>query len=101
VNSELSLLQELGCWGDLTMPSANNAQTRKINSIYHAVDDKEQPKSHDWGDNARAGAGAQPGLMLIQGPLGINFRGPRYPRIENASLTSANWGNPARIRCCK
>src|SRR5271170_6499203 len=31
VNGELSLLKELGCWGDLTMPSVNACQTRRIN----------------------------------------------------------------------
>ena len=98
VNSELSLLQELGCWGDLTMPSSNVCQTRKINSIYYAIDDRERPKSHDWGEDARAGADGREGLLLIQGPLAVNFGAPRYPRIENASLTSANWGRPDRIR---
>ena len=47
VNDELTILQELGCWGDLTMPSSNDCQTRKVNSIYYAVDDPSQPKSHD------------------------------------------------------
>ncbi len=98
VNGELSLLQELGCWADLTMPSSNECQTRKINSIYYAVDDRQRPKSHDWGEDARVGHTGRDGLLLIQGPLGINFRGPKYPRIENASLTSANWGSPLRIR---
>jgi hypothetical protein len=97
VNSELSLLEELGCWGDLTMPSANYCQTRKINSIYYAIDDPKRPKSHDWGVDARAGAANAPGLLMIQGPIGINFRAPRYPRIENASLTSLNWGRPDRV----
>ena len=35
--------------------------------------------------------------MLIQGPLGINWTAPSHPRIENASLTSENWGRPDRI----
>jgi len=34
----------------------------------------------------------------MQGPLSINWRAPGYPRIENASLTSANWGRPDRVR---
>jgi hypothetical protein len=97
VNDELTILQELGCWGDFTMPSANECQTRKINSIYYAVDNPDQPKSHDWGKNARVGKVNQPGLFMMQGPLGINWRAPGYPRIENASLTSANWGRPDRI----
>ncbi|MHB8624065.1 MAG: hypothetical protein ACYC9J_13885 [Sulfuricaulis sp.] len=98
VNDELTILQELGCWGDFTMPSVNECQTRKINSIYYAVDNPEQPKSHDWGENVRVGRPSKQGLFMMQGPLGINWHAPRYPRIENASLTSANWGRPDRIR---
>ena len=98
VNSELSLLQELGCWADLTMPSSNNCQTRKINSIYYAVDDPAKPKSHDWGHNARAGLEKQDGLLMIQGPLSLNWGSPKYPRIENSTLTTENWGRPDRIR---
>ena len=97
VNGELSLLEGLGCWGDFTMPSANEAQTRKINSIYYAVDDPARHKSHDRGVDARVGQ-ATPGFFLMQGPLAINWRAPRYPRIENASLTSANWGRPDRVQ---
>lgn len=98
VNSELTILQELGCWGDLTMPSANECQTRKINSIYYALDDPGAPKSHNWGTDVRAGAPPPDGLLMIQGPLGLNLRAPGHPRIENASLTSANWGRPDRLR---
>ncbi len=97
VDSELSLLQELGCWADLTMPSGNRAQTRKINSIYYAIDDPLRPKSHDWGQDAKRGVTDSQGLMLIQGPLALNLRAPGHPRIENASLTTENWGRPDRI----
>jgi len=97
VNDELSLLQELGCWGDMTMPSSEECQTRKINSIYYAVDDPQRPKSHDRGTDAQVGRAGQPGLWLLQGPLGINWRAPGYPRIENASLTTYNWGRPDRV----
>jgi hypothetical protein len=41
---------------------------------------------------------AREGLLLIQGPLALNYRAPHYPRVENASLTSSNWGRPDRIR---
>jgi len=97
VDDELTILQELGCWGDLTMPSANECQTRKINSIYYAVDDPRKPKSHDWGADARVGRPDPAGLFMMQGPLAINWRAPGYPRIENASLTTENWGRPDRI----
>ena len=98
VNSELTILRDLGCWGDLTMPSANECQTRKINSIYYAMDNPDLPKSHDWGEDVRAGGQAPDGLLMIQGPLALNFRAPGHPRIENASLTSINSARPDRIR---
>jgi len=97
VNDELTILQELGCWGDFTMPSGDACQTRKINSIYYAEGDSRRPKSHNWGRDAHVGEPDRSGMLLMQGPLGINWRGPGYPRIENASLTSANWGRPDRI----
>jgi hypothetical protein len=98
VNGELSVLAALGCWGDFTMPSDNEAQSRKINSIYYAVDDPARSKSYDAGRDARAGAPRPPGFFLMQGPLALNWRAPGHPRIENASLTSENWGRPDRIR---
>jgi hypothetical protein len=97
VNDELTILQELGCWGDLTMPSGNRCQTRKINSIYYGVGDPDRPKAHDRGPDARVGVTDPSGLFLMQGPLAINWRAPGHPRPENASLTSHNWGRPDRI----
>jgi len=99
VNDELTILQKLGCWGDFTMPSTNECQTRKINSIYYAIDDPDKPKSHDRGQDLTVGKKDQPGLFMLQGPTGINIRAPKYPRVENASITASNWGRPDRVRC--
>ena len=98
VNGELSVLESLGCWADLTMPSANECQTRKINSIYYAKDSHTRAKSHDWGTDARVGDVSQEGLMLIQGPISLGLRGGLRPTMENAALTTANWGDAHRIR---
>ena len=98
VNGELSLLKELGCWADFTMPSADASQTSKINSIYYALDDPARCKSHDVGIDARTGTTDRPGFLLMQGPLAINWRAPGHPRIENANLTADNWGRPDRVR---
>lgn len=98
VNDELRLLQSLGCWADFTLPSGNHCQTRTINSIYYASSTPEHPKAHDHGTPARAGVTNRQGMLLVQGPLGINWRAPGYPRIENASLTTPNPGRPDRIR---
>lgn len=97
VNGELGLLAELGCWGDFTMPSAERCQTRKINSIYYAVDDPARAKSHDRGQDATVGRVDPPGFFLMQGPLAMNWRAPDHPRVESASLTSENWGRADRI----
>ncbi len=98
VNSELSLLRELGCWGDLTMPSVNGCQSRKINSIYYAGGPESEPKAYDRGDDARVGSVDSQRLLLIQGPLAMRLGAGVRPRMENASLTSVNWGTEERIR---
>ena len=91
VNDELTILRETGCYADFTMPSAPNAcQTRTINSIYYARDDRLRPKSHDRGVTARRGA-APPddSLLMIQGPLALGWkrRGWRLaPALENGEL---------------
>ena len=91
VNNELDVLRETGCYADFTMPSAPSpTQTRKINSIYYATDDPLRPKSHDRGVDAGAGAVPPNSLLLVQGPLLLNWRertaGGLVPRIENANL---------------
>jgi hypothetical protein len=93
VNNELDILRETGCYADFTLPSAPSAaQTHKINSIYYAVDDPHRPKSHNTGVDVSAGRAPPPnGLMLIQGPLMLNWTdrtgpGRLMPRIENANL---------------
>lgn len=98
VNDEITILRELGCWADFTMPSGDVCQTRKINSIYYALSNARTPKGHDRGVDARVGLMDPGGLLMLQGPLAINWRAPRYPRIENASITTANWGRLDRIR---
>ncbi len=90
VNDELTVLRETGCYADFTLPSApNRAQTRKINSIYYAVDDPLRPKSHDWGVDVGKGTRPADSLLLVQGPLLLdwtNRKGGVLPRLENGNL---------------
>ena len=90
VNDELDILRQTGCYADFTLPSApSQTQTRKINSIYYASDDPDQAKSHDWGTDLGNGERPHDGLMLIQGPLVLNWRRRKWgivPRIENGCL---------------
>jgi hypothetical protein len=102
VNDELDVLRETGCYADFTLPSApNRAQTRTINSIYYAVDDPLRPKSHDRG--TPVGTGPQPAnsLMLIQGPLVLDWSARKWgvvPRVENACLQGNQPPSVARLR---
>jgi hypothetical protein len=106
VPDELGVLRETGCYADFTLPSAPNpTQTRTINSIYYAAEDGH-PKSHDAGRRViaerEACGGARDGeLLMVQGPLGLNWRRRKYgilPRIENSDLTGGNPPTRDRFR---
>jgi hypothetical protein len=90
VNNELDVLRETGCYADFTLPSAPSpTQTRKINSIYYAVDDPIRPKSHDWGSDVGTGVPPAKALLLIQGPLLLDWSHRKWgllPRVENSCL---------------
>ncbi len=68
VNSELSILQETGCYADFTFPSCIRSNPRQINRIYYADVNVHRPKSYSSGVLARAGVAAPPGLLIVQGP---------------------------------
>jgi hypothetical protein len=91
VNNELEVLRETGCYADFTMPSAPGepTQTRKINSIYYAQGNPRRGKGHDWGVDVGTGPCPNQALMLIQGPLLLNWGKRKWaclPRLENGCL---------------
>jgi hypothetical protein len=93
VNNELDVLRETGCYADFTLPSAPSpTQTRKVNSLYYALDDPRAPKSHDWGVDVGCGSAPAGSLMIIQGPLLLNWQHRRrwlLPRLENACIQAS------------
>jgi hypothetical protein len=102
VDDELGVLVETGCYADFTFPSAPSpTQSRTVNSLYYASDTPGRPRGHDRGRRVRAGMGdAGGGLMLIQGPLALNWASRKWgllPRIENGEVTGANPLTRARI----
>ena len=101
VNNELRVLGELGCYADFTLPSApSDTQTQKINSIYYATDDCNRPKSHNNGVNAQVGRVGTGDLLLVQGPLALNWKNRRWgliPRIENSDIRAAYAPTPDRV----
>jgi len=128
VDREASLLVDCGCYADFTFPSTPSpTQPRVVNSIYCIHDDlKCRRRPYDYGRELRVGdplpagcglrprseaAGAvrlpgsvqeadgPPELLLIQGPLALNWRWRKWgvlPRIEHADLCSSN--PPSELR---
>lgn len=90
VNDELIVLRDTGCYADFTLPSApSDTQTKKINSIYYATDIPDQPKSHNTGVDVEVNGTPCGDLMIIQGPLWLNWRnrkGGLLPRIEAGDI---------------
>jgi len=100
VNNELGILKETGCYADFTLPSApSDTQTRKINSIYYAFD-TPQPKSHNSGVDVETGKVPCGDLMIIQGPLALNWKERKFivfPAIENSGISAVNLVTKNRI----
>ena len=89
VNNELQILNKTGCFVDMTFPSLHKAQPQKINSIYYAQDNPQKPKSYNWGQDVTVKGSSNGDLMLIQGPLSINWRDwhhKYYPAFETAEV---------------
>lgn len=101
VHNELEVLRTTGCYADFTMPSAPSpTQPRKINSLYYAHGDAGRPGSLDSGMDAGTGVPAPEALLLIQGPLLLNWQSRKWgvmPRIENGCLQGSQPPTDARV----
>jgi hypothetical protein len=90
VNNEIEILRETGCYADFTLPSAPSpTQTSKINSIYYASSCVDRPKFHNTGVDVGCGAAPPNSIVLIQGPLLLNWHDRKWsllPRLENGCL---------------
>jgi len=99
LNNEITLLRDLGCFADFTMPSgASPTQTRLINKIYWAVDDPDKPKSYDTGVPVTPGGEASGDLLMIPGPFGLRWAQRLKPRIEYSELCSYDPSTEYRVR---
>ncbi len=101
VDNELVVLREEGCYADFTLPAAPDpCQTTTINSIYYAAGKPGHRKSHDTGVPVQVGGTPSGDLMIIQGPLGFQWRNRKFgliPRIENADVRASSPPTPERV----
>lgn len=101
VPNELSILRETGCYADFTLPSVPSAaQTARINSIYYAEGVPGRCKSHNAGIDAGTGPVPPEALMLIQGPLLLDWRHRKWgmvPHLENGCLQASQWPTLERL----
>ena len=92
VDEEMQILQETGCYADMTLPSAPDpTQVPVINKIYECGLPLTQKVPHRQGRNVAVN-GNEPVLPLIfTGPLVFNWRrrvhGLPIPRIDDGGLT--------------
>lgn len=101
VNDEITILRDTGCYADFTLPSAPSpTQTSTVNSIYYATDDPQRPKSHDKGRELEVGVPASGDLMIVQGPLCLNWKDRKWgimPKIEAGDIRRSIPPSPQRV----
>jgi len=71
-----------------------------VNRIYYATDDPAKAKSHHKGVDARFGAPPSGDLLIVTGPLALNWRRKRrgiMPALENGEITGRNPATADRI----
>lgn len=101
VNDEIRVLRETGCYADFTFPSAPGpTQPPTVNRIYYATSTPDHPRGHDRGLAIGAGRAPAGALMLITGPLALNWGRRKWgvlPRLENGCLQPSQPPTAARI----
>jgi hypothetical protein len=97
VDDELLVLHELGCYVDLTFPSAPDpCQPDKVNQIYWPSGDLSQRRSYEYGERARVGTHYDDRLLMITGPLALARKGIGI-RLENGAITGDDPPTAARV----
>jgi len=107
VDRELAILRETGCYADFTFPSAPSpTQPRTVNAIYYASDPAPGERGHrrikvESRQSAIGNRQSATGLLMVQGPLGLNWRSRKafvLPRLENAEISNVNPASLGRLK---
>ncbi len=100
VDDELTLLWELGCYADMTFPSApDESQPSWVNAIAQPAGDLARRRSYEGAEPVAVGTARRDALLLVQGPLALARRpGSLRVRIENGDLQGNDPPTLARFR---
>jgi hypothetical protein len=93
VDDEMQILDETGCYADMTLPSApDQSQVAVINKIYECGLPLREKVPHRRGKSVEAGAASLQFPLIFQGPLVFNWtrriKGIPVPRIEDGALVA-------------
>jgi hypothetical protein len=95
----MQVLWELGCYCDLTFPSApDETQPGIVNSIYYPRGDVTRRRAYEDGEPVKVGTARQDRLLLIEGPIALALRErSKIPRIEAGSLDHSDPPTAGRL----
>lgn len=84
ITNQIDELVKHGCFADFTFSTiGTDSQPSKVNSIYYAQDDPNQPKSYNDGENVAVGKTSTGRLMIFQGPMTLELTGNlEYGAVE-------------------
>jgi hypothetical protein len=102
VDSEMQILQDTGCYADLTLPSApDETQVPKLNSIYEAAGDFTKRAPHRTGKDLRVGSAIQRLPIILPGALVFNWnrkiKNIPVPRLDDGALAANQSLDSARL----
>ena len=92
VDDEMRILEETGCYADMTLPSApTEGQVPVVNKIYECALPLEEKAPHRKGRRIGVGDAELQFPLMITGPLVFNWtrtiKGFPVPRLEDGALT--------------
>jgi hypothetical protein len=98
LNNEITILKDLGCYADFTMPSGSSpTQARTVNRIYWVNDDPLKSRSYDYGRVVERGSPGSGDLLMIPGPLALRWAGRLVPRMDGGELASYDLPTAYRV----
>ena len=92
VDTELEILQETGCYVDMSLPSMpHRSQVSRVNAIYQCGNPLNERRAHRSGPSLSVGVTPEPPVIFC-GPLVFDWGGRKhglpFPKVDNGALTA-------------